>query len=92
MAKLAPDSSKTMGLLVEVWLNCSHEAFLKGFTQKYEAISQSFVVYSKKICVFWQKINLFNEEIKVKFSPSFLTIILTLKNENKIFLTGTAPG
>ena len=41
---------------------------------------------------FSQKNDLNIEKIKVKFSQIFLTLISTLKEENKIFLTKMAPG
>ena len=41
---------------------------------------------------FSQKNNLNIEKIKVKFSQIFLTLISTLKEENKIVLTKMAPG
>ena len=41
---------------------------------------------------FLQKNDLNIEKIKVKFSQIFLTLIPTLKEENKIVLTKMAPG
>ena len=41
---------------------------------------------------FLQKNDLNVEKIKVKFSQIFLTLISTLKEENKIVLTKIAPG
>ena len=42
--------------------------------------------------IFLQKNDQKIEKIKVKFSQIFLTLISTLKEENKIILTKMAPG
>ena len=68
--------------------------FLAVFTKKYQSISQFYVKFSKNFGMFFlQKIDLNIEKIiKVKFSQIFLTLISTLKEENKIVPTKMAPG
>ena len=48
--------------------------------------------FPKILECFLEKNNLNIEKIKVKFSQIFLTLISTLKEENKIVLTKMAPG
>ena len=79
------------GAFIEIAM--SHEAFLSVFTQKYETISQFYINFSKNFRMFFlQKNDLNKEKIKAIFSQNFLTLISTLKEENKIFLTKMAPG